>query len=955
MTDKIKPRAMAAHVMVGCLALVMGAAAGSAPATASNAAPPKAKAGAAPAAASAAALPKGVTLSHSVEGITEYRLANGLKVLLFPDASRPTVTVNMTYLVGSRHENYGETGMAHLLEHLLFKGAKKNPDITRQFSERGMQFNGTTSLDRTNYFEVFQASQENLDWALQMEADRMVNSFISAKDLASEMTVVRNEYESGENQPAAVLFKRMQSIAYDWHSYGRSTIGNRSDIENVRIANLQAFYRTYYQPDNAVLLVAGKFEPRATLATINRLFGAIPKPKRTLPPFWTVEPTQDGERSFVVRRQGDIQFVALGYKIPSDLHPEAEALGFASEILGDAPNGRLHKLLVETGKASQVFSFGQTGYAPGLQFFGAVVKKGEPLEPVREALTQAVEELASKPPTEEELERVRRSWLNTVERSLNDPQQVGVALSEPIALGDWRLFFLSRDRVGKVTAEQVAAAASRYYLRSNRVTGSFIPEDAPRRAVLPAAPTADEALQDFKPAASTLVAEDFDPSQQNIMKRTTLTTAGGVKLALLPKKNRGETVTVDLRQHFGDVKSLFGKAPLLDLTSAMLMRGTTRYTRAELADAFDKLKMTGGPTHFQTTRANLAEALKLAAHVLKEPAFPESEFEQLRQQRLVGLEAGRNEPQVVAWRALARHFEQYPRGDVRHSRTLDEEIEDIRSARLDDVKAFHRAFHGASPAEMAIVGDFDPKEIAPLVDSLFGAWRAPQPSAPILGEYADVPAGQATLDTPDKENGFYVGGMNLDLNVEDPDYPALMLANYIFGEGGLKSRLMDRIRQKDGLSYGGGSNLSAGTLDRSGGFMISAIAAPQNLERLDAAVREELARAVKEGFTAEELAGAKSGLIQQRLQSRTDDAALAAGWTGLLYRGKTFEWSLDFERRMMAVSLAQLNAAFRKAIDPAKLSVFSAGDQAKIKAAKAVKTTNAAGKAEKTPEKPEIT
>ncbi|OON63925.1 pseudouridine synthase [Massilia sp. KIM] len=880
-------------------------------------------------AAWSAPLPKGVTLGPSVEGITEYRLANGLKVLLFPDASRPTVTVNVTYLVGSRHENYGETGMAHLLEHLLFKGAKNNRDITRQFSERGMQFNGTTSLDRTNYYEVFQASKANLDWALQMEADRMVNSFIAEKDLASEMTVVRNEYESGENSPGAVLFKRMQSIAYDWHAYGRATIGNRSDIENVKIANLRAFYKTYYQPDNAVLLVAGKFDPDSTLASINRLFGAIPKPRRTLPAFWTVEPTQDGERSFAVRRHGDVQIVAVGYKIPSDLHADSEAIGFANEILGDVPNGRLHKLLVESGKASQVFSFGQTGYAPGLQFFGAVVKKGEPLEPVREALTQAVEEFGARPPSEEEMERVRRTYLNTFERSLNDPQAVGVALSEVIALGDWRLYFLSRDRIRKVDAQQVAAASKRYFLRSNRITGSFIPEDAPQRAMIPPAPPVDQLLKDFKPAASSLVSEDFEPSQQNIMKRTQLTSAGGVKLALLPKKNRGETVTVDLRRHFGDEKNLYGKGAVPALTSAMLMRGTTRYSRAQLADAFDKLKITGSPNHFQTTRANLAEALRLVAHVLKEPAFPENEFEQLRRQSLVGLEASRGEPETVAARALASHFDQYPRGDVRHENTLDEDIEDIKAARLDQLKAFHREFHNTHPAEMAIVGDFDPKEIAPLVKELFGDWKAPANVAPVVRRHAEVAPVARTLNTPDKENGFYVARMNLDLNIEDPDYPALMLANYIFGEGGLKSRLMDRIRQREGLSYGGGSDLAAGDLDRAGAFTISAIAAPQNLAKLDAAVRAELARAVKEGFTAAELAGAKSGLMQQRIQTRANDGALAAGWTSYLYRDRTFDWSAEFERKLMAVSLPQLNAAFRKAIDPAKLSVFIAGDQSK--------------------------
>ncbi|CAN7521888.1 M16 family metallopeptidase [Massilia sp. LjRoot122] len=883
----------------------------------------------APAQQKSAPLPPGVSLGPSAEGITEYRLANGLKVLLFPDASRPTVTVNVTYLVGSRHENYGETGMAHLLEHLLFKGTKKNPDITGQFARRGMDFNGTTSLDRTNYYEVFQASQDNLDWALQMEADRMVNSPVAQKDLASEMTVVRNEFESGENSPAQVLFKRMQSVAYDWHSYGRSTIGNRSDIENVRIANLQAFYRTWYQPDNAVLLVAGKFEPNATLATIKRLFGAIPKPKRSLPQFWTVEPTQDGERSFAVRRQGDVQIVAVGYKIPSDLQEESEALGFASEILGDAPNGRLHKLLVETGKASQVFSFGQTGYAPGLQFYGAVVKKGEPIEPVREALLDAVEGFAKRPPTKDEMERVRRSWLNSIERSLNDAQGFGVALSEAIALGDWRLYFLGRERIKELKGEEVAASAGRYFLRSNRVTGTFIPEDAPVRAMIPPAPHVETVMKDYKPAESSLVSEDFDPSQANIMKRTTLTTAGGVKLALLPKKNRGETVTVHLRQHMGDENNLFGKGMTSALSSAMLTRGTAKYSRAELADAFDKLKMAGGPTSFQTTREHLPEALRLAAHVLKEPAFPATEFEQLRKQIMVGLESSRAEPQSVAARALSTHFNLYPRGDVRHATTLEEDIEDLKAVRLEDVVAFHREFYNTNPAEMAIVGDFDPKEILPLVDSLFGKWKAPANVAPVLRRHAEVAPLSKTLNTPDKENGFYLARMNLDLNLEDPDYPALMLANYAFGEGGLKSRLMDRIRQKEGLSYGGGSDLSAGDLDRAGSFSISAIAAPQNLRKLDAAVRDELARALKGGFTAEELADAKSGLMQQRLQNRTNDGVLASGWTAFLYRGRSYEWSAELERKLMAVTLPQLNAAFRKALDPAKLSVVMAGDQSK--------------------------
>jgi zinc protease len=247
--------------------------------------------------AAAAALPPGVTRGPSVEGITEYRLDNGLKVLLFPDAAKPTITVNITYLVGSRHENHGETGMAHLLEHLLFKGTPRNPDIDKQFNQRGARSNGTTWLDRTNYYELFPAGDDNLRWAIALEADRMVNSFVRKSDLATEMTVVRNEYESGENSPFGVMLKRLQSVAFDWHAYGRSTIGNRSDIENVREENLRAFYRTYYQPDNAVLLVAGRFDEAKAIAWIAESFGPSRNPRARCRPCGPSSPRRTASAS----------------------------------------------------------------------------------------------------------------------------------------------------------------------------------------------------------------------------------------------------------------------------------------------------------------------------------------------------------------------------------------------------------------------------------------------------------------------------------------------------------------------------------------------------------------------------------------------------------------------------------------------------------------------------------
>src|SRR5688572_19470045 len=272
--------------------------------------------------AAAQSLPSGVSKITSVEGVTEYRLENGLKVLLFPEPSKQSATVNVTYLVGSRHEGYGESGMAHLLEHMLFLGSKSHPKPIEEFRAHGAEWNGTTSVDRTNYFETFPSSDENLRWALKMEADRMVNSFVAKEALDKEMTVVRNEFEMGENNPSRVLFQRTLATAYLWHNYGKSTIGAKADLENVPIERLQAFYRKYYQPDNAVLTVSGNIDEAKAIAMVAETFGKVPRPSRKLDKTYTVDPVQDGERTVTVKRIGDVQSILAVYKMPDGAHPD---------------------------------------------------------------------------------------------------------------------------------------------------------------------------------------------------------------------------------------------------------------------------------------------------------------------------------------------------------------------------------------------------------------------------------------------------------------------------------------------------------------------------------------------------------------------------------------------------------------------------------------------------------
>jgi zinc protease len=878
-----------------------------------------------------AALPAGVSKVVSVEGVDEYRLANGLEVLLYPDASKPTATVNVTYKVGSRMENYGETGMAHLLEHLMFKGSKHFPEPDKEFSARGFRNNGTTYFDRTNYFSTFQASDDNLRWALAQQADAMTNSFIARKDLDSEMTVVRNEYEMGETRPSSVLFKRLHAAMYDWHNYGKETIGNRSDIENVDIAHLQAFYRLYYQPDNAVLIVAGSFDEAKTLRWIAADFGVIPRPKRTLPKLWTVEPVQDGERSIIVRRKGDSQLVLVGYHIPAERSTDGAALGVAAEILGGTPNGRLHHELVESGLAAEVFVEDESLFDPGTMVFGARVKPGDSIERARDRLIEVVESsFAHKGPTEEEMTRVRRDSETGAERSLADPQEFGIALSESIAQGDWRLFFIDRDLTAKATAEQVGAAAQRYFRRDNRTVAMFIPEDHPQRAEIPAPLPMETMLADFTPRTVVAAGESFEPTQENIDKRTELAKIGDLKLALLPKKTKGETVNVAMDFRFGDEKSLFGKAMVRDLTAAMIGRGSDKLTRQQIADEMTRLKMTGDLFDFQASRATVVDALRLSAAVVRGANFPASEFDQLKRELLTGLQAKLSDPGEISRDALQKHFDTYPPGDPRHYQSLKERIDAVNAVTLADVKAFYEQFWGTSRGEIAVVGDFDAGTVKEAIAAGFAPWHSKAPYADILREPHAVTPDRIFVDTPEKENAVYRARLALDLRDDDPDAPALMLANEIIGGGsGLHNRLVDRVRQKDGLSYGIGSGLLVNGKDRAAAWAIGAIAAPQNIDKVEAEVREELERLRKDGFGKDEVEEARRGVLQERMLARSDDATLAAGWVNNLDLGRTFTFSRQLEDRVRALTPEQMTEAVRRYLDPAKLTVVIAGDASK--------------------------
>ncbi len=895
------------------------------------------------------ATPKGVVAGASVEGISEFTLSNGMKVLLFPDASKATTTVNVTYKVGSLNENYGETGMAHLLEHMLFKGTPTNSDITADMKKRGMSYNASTWLDRTNYFETFSADPAQLNWALKLEADRMVNSFVARKDLDSEMTVVRNEMESGENSPIGVLLERMMSTSYLWHNYGKSTIGARADVENVSIDRLQAFYRNYYQPDNAVILIAGRFNAATTLAQINDTLGKVAKPTRVLPKIYTTEPVQDGEREIVVRRVGDTQLAGVVYHMPPASHADAAAMSVLSNILGDTPSGRLHKALVETKQATSVFGFNFELREPGTSLYMAQLPLTADARQVSTALIGQIEGLGGKPVTDAEVDRAKNALLKSYDVVLNDANRLGTEMSESIAAGDWRLFFIGRDRLKAVTAADVNRVATAYLKPSNRTLGLFLPDAKPNRAEIPAAPDVAALVKDYKGQAAIAAGETFDPSPANIESRTERGQFKfGAKYALLTKKTRGETVRGVISLHFGDVKTLKNTKTAAEMVGAMLMYGTPTMTREQIANTLDKLKATvsiGGDADsarvsILTTRENLPTVMALVKDLLRNSSFPESEFEQLRAQSISGIEAQQTEPEAIVATELSRHFNTFAKDDPRYVDSFAESIAAVKAVTLAQVKAFHKDFYGAEHAEFSFVGDFDSAALKTQAPTLFADWKSSKPYSRLENPYQAVATADKTFETPDKANAMVLMRQGFALNQDSADYPAMIIGNYILGGGSLKSRIADRVRQKEGLSYNAGSQFDAGVIDANAYLVGYAITAPENAAKVENAFREEVARILKDGVTEVEVADGIAGYLKARESRRNEDAGVASSLGDQSFYGFTMQRVIDLEANIKKLDVAKVNAALRANLKPEALSFFAAGDFAK-----AAKTVPAAAPA----------
>lgn len=889
------------------------------------------------------ALPAGITAGPALEGISEFRLGNGLKVLLFPDQSKALTLVNITYLVGSKHESYGESGMAHLLEHLVFKGTPTHPDMTKEFTARGMRWNGTTSHERTNYYEQFSANPEHLRFALSLEADRMVNSFIAKKDIDREMTVVRNEFERAENNPTQVLRQRLNAAAFTSHNYGKSTIGVRSDIENVNIERLQAFYKLHYQPDNAVLLIAGNFDQAQAPSWVAELFGPIPKPTRVLPTLYTVEPTQDGEREVTLRRVGDVKVWAVAYRAPSALHPDAAALRLLTTILSRNPAGPLYRALVETKKATQLAPYSAGGVDGAVLGFMMVADKAADMTTLGTEMLNRVEGRTPITVTHEDVDRVRLELTESFDKSMQSPIGVGLALSEAIAAGDWRTLFTSREALLAVTLADLDRVKSMYFKPGNRTVARFMPEDKPERVEIPSPPSVASLVAAYKPRAQVDAGEAFAATPEALEARTVRNVSDpAFKYTELRKQNRGNAVTVTINLRWGELSEQI-KQQALSMVGPLLWEGESTRAKQERQDALTKLKsrvsLSGGgqgaSISIASDREHIIEALRLTLPKLRDAKFSATALERLKKQALTMLEARAREPQTVLNNVAIPYKNKafgLAAGEPRYRRTLAEEIALLNAVTFDAVVNAYRANWGASDVMVSVVGSA-PDGVAAELTRLLQGWTSNAPAyVRYVSQYQPMPGTTLTVETPDKANALVDIDQFLPLNSNDLDATALRLAVQMFGGNALDNRLAARIRKQDGLSYGISANVTIPEHGNRAYLGIQGSYAPINRDRVVAAIKEEIERALKDGFTAEELERSKANLLQARQQNRNSDSAIAATLMSQLANGETFADSAKRDAQIAALTLAQVNDALRKYIKPELWLIGLAGDFAKAAA-----------------------
>ncbi|MCC2670047.1 MAG: peptidase protein, partial [Armatimonadetes bacterium] len=742
-------------------------------------------------------------------GVTETVLPNGLKILTKEVRNAPVVSFAVWYRVGSRNERTGITGSSHLLEHMLFKGTKTRPpgEISRALFINGATFNASTYYDWTNYYETL--ASDRLEMAMQIEADRMQHSLVDAKQLASEMTVVRSELEGRENSPGTLLFQAVSAAAFEAHPYQWPIIGWRSDVENMPRDAIYNYYKTHYGPNNATVVIVGDFATDQALAMVKKYFGGakrIPEPVKV----YTAEPPQRGERRVTVRRSGSLPMVLIGYKSPAASNPDTYALDLLASILSDGRSSRLYQSLVEKQIATSADAGNPSLKDPYLFTFSATARPGVDADRLEKAILEQVERVKSEAVTAEELARAKsRTAADFIFQNDSVTAQANQLGYWDMTV-DWRYVTTYLERINALKPADLQRVAQKYFVPDSRTVGQFIPTAGGAAPGGPPPREASARVEKAKQGSRPLPLPK--PAKTSGFKRdiSRFTLSNGMKV-IVNENHSNPTVALRGSLPAGSILEPRDKPGLAGMTAAMLSRGTKKRSALEFATALESVGASVGASADalatsitgRAQKKDLNLLLDLAAEMLTQPAFPAPDLERLKGQALAGLEQAKDDPDSLASRAFERSI--YPEGNPLRPETLEEAERAVQGITRDDVQRFYQQQYGPDRMILVIAGDVNSAQVKAALEARLGTWPK-NPSAkpiPTVTVPLQQQAVRQVIPVPDKSETSIIWGHAGELKRSDPDFYATQVLNMILGGGGaLNSRLGNTIRDEQGLTYG---------------------------------------------------------------------------------------------------------------------------------------------------------
>lgn len=887
-------------------------------------------------------------------GIEEYLYEpNGMNILLLQDNASPVATVQIVYRVGSKNEVLGNTGSTHLLEHLMFKGTptfnKKNgTTITDVLQNTGAQLNATTWYDRTNYFETLPSDKIAL--ALQIEADRMRNSLLLKEDKDAEMTVVRNEFERGENDPNSLLDKEIWSAAYIAHPYHHSTIGWKSDIEKAPIEVLRNFYNTYYWPDNATLTIIGDFKKENVFELIEKYFGKITKAPHTMPQFYTEEPQQYGPRKIIVKKPGELGVINKAYKIPGALHEDLPALNILAEIIGSGPSAILNKTFVDTRMGIYTYASATNFKEVGLFTIGVGFPITSKHEDIEAKISEVVYKIQKEGVTQEEVNRVVANISAKTILARDGSGVIASELTEAIAAGDWTDYVTGVDRLKKVTPADISRVAKKYLVDDQSTTGYFIPKEKGGQSQNAAQAINfmpekgpfyyrhPEVGHDYEIAPETHLSEQnntvktvFSLDENTIEKTASVykrEKVAGIDVVSV-KTSAKDFVTVAASISLGNYANENKNLMIPTLTASMLSKGTTLNDKFKFSEKLQKLGVnlsvsaskTKVNIQFRCLKKDLDQVIVLLAEELRNPLFDQKEFDNIKQESTGNTQQSLNDPGTKGSIAILQAI--YPKANPNYYSSTEEDLASIKSATLDEVKAFHKKYFGPASMHLVIVGDTEGANLNASLKKSFKNWSGGVVENIKYEEAVKSASKTEVITIAEKPSAELFIGQYTGLKRSDADYLPFYIGNYTLGSG-FAGRLMQTVRDNDGLTYNIGSFLG-GEPNTGGCWLINASFNPTLFQKGLDATMVQVKKWVNEGITSEELQNKKTNIIGSFKVGLATTNGMTNTILGFIERGLEPSYVEQYPKDIEKVTLQQVNDAVKKHLQLDKMIVIKSG------------------------------